>query len=204
MVSCHRAFKFYNSKNHQNLTFQQRWEKLENMWQAELNKGRQSAAYRSVRLQSRSSSLAWRPHGDSNARRGKATSKNFRTEPCPRWTNPTASVKSVCSHQTPVSQQAGSKAHPQTPKDLWLSGWMGVVSRSLQRLHTQIMFQKHHWRDRYYTENSRAVGKSPPLGTRCKPGIHCLLNRDATKQHLSAAEWVNARCKEVTWHKSVQ
>lgn len=104
MVSCHRTFEFYNGKNNQNLTFQQRWQKLEYMWQAELNKGRQSAGNRSVRLQSRSSSLAWRTHRDSNARRGKATSKNFRTEPCLRWTNPTASVKSACSRQTPVSQ----------------------------------------------------------------------------------------------------
>lgn len=104
MVSRHRTFEFYNGKNNQNLTFQQRWQTLEYMWQAELNKGRQSAGKRSVRLQSRSSSLAWRTHRDSNARRGKATSKNFRTEPCLRWTNPTASVKSACSHQTPVSQ----------------------------------------------------------------------------------------------------
>lgn len=46
MVSHHRTFEFYNGKNNQNLTFQQRWQKLEYMWQAELNKGRQSAGNR--------------------------------------------------------------------------------------------------------------------------------------------------------------
>lgn len=109
---------------------------------------------------------------------------------CLKWWNLTpSSMKGACSHPTSAGQQTGSRAHFQTSKDIWLRGWVGMVSGVLD-LYT------NHGPDtpqegQILQRKQQSSGRTPASVTPCKARTPCLLNSDAPNAYYNLVSWMS-------------